>query len=69
MKEKLSRRMTNKDLQEMFHEGNLIARALDISKFKAIDQDFGFDTIEVKNELRYLTSKRIDGNDYNASFG
>lgn len=57
MREKKS----NQELQEMFSEGNFIARALYSPGMKEAEGRVSYDMQEFHNELNFLNSKKLDG--------
>ncbi len=57
----MKRRKTNQELQEMFHEGNFIARALYSSGMQEVDGQFAYDMQEFHNEDDFLVTKKVEG--------
>ena len=54
-------KVTNKEIQEMFQEGNLIARALYTDNIRVREGKVGYSFEEFNNEVKFLNSKKQDG--------
>ncbi|NRB11358.1 MAG: hypothetical protein HRU35_07105 [Rickettsiaceae bacterium] len=55
-------KVSNKQIQELFREGNLIARALYSSEFKSKKNNIGFDFKDFQDEISFLNKEKLDGN-------